>query len=190
MSAAGEIARAASGGYRGALQLREAVHHTFFGRSGLSLLVSPPSPPTLIRVRSGPVAPSVRWENSERSGLLRRGPGGAAASTAARQPSAAPKLIRSTLCSAPRPLEEVTLVDCAGFGANGEPSPPVPASRHAARHTAPAEEPLDGGLNGNARRFGQRGAASRQHGPATRPSPARRAGGPPRRGCSRLSALF
>ena len=69
MAGAGAIAQAVSGGYRGALGLREAVRRAFFGRSGVGLLVSPLWRLTLKRVRSGSFAPPFRRAKLRRAGF-------------------------------------------------------------------------------------------------------------------------
>ena len=71
MAAAGAIAQAVSGGYRGALGLREAVRRAFFGRSGVGLLVSPPWRLTLKRVSRRRFAPVSGGANSDGPGLQR-----------------------------------------------------------------------------------------------------------------------
>ena len=69
-------------------------------------------------------APPSRALPRPLSRLVDRDPGCAAASAAARQPSAAPELFLSNLTSAPRPLEEVELVDGGTFCAHVGPGPP------------------------------------------------------------------
>ena len=71
MAGAGAIAQAVSGGYRGALGLREAVRRAFFGRSGVGLLVSPPWRLTLKRASRRLFAPVSGGPNSDGPGLQR-----------------------------------------------------------------------------------------------------------------------